>query len=104
MQMKFTLSTLRKAFKKTVSLSVLLTLMSGMAAAQTYTNGHLSTGDTTKSGAAAPAGKTRSKCQNPTGKTSIANTNAGFGAPTADGNTLADDLTVPAGPAWNLTK
>ncbi len=71
--------------------------------AQQYNNANLSTGANSNSGVAAPAGFTWSECQNPTGNTSIANTNAGFGAQITANNSLADDFTV-TGSAWNLSK
>ena len=76
-------------------------------AQQIYTNGPLSTGATSNSGVAAPAGYTWSEVQNITGNTTESNTNAGFGAVfnTAGTNNLqlADDFTVPAGQIWNVS-
>lgn len=71
--------------------------------AQTYDNGGLSTGVTSNSGAAAPAGSTWSEVQNETGNTTYSNTLSGVGVTaTSVGYFLADDFTVPAGEQWNL--
>lgn len=104
MQFKSTLQKIRQVLKTTAIAAVALTLFTGLATAQTYTNGTLSTGATTLSGVAAPSGKTWSECQNPTGNTNIANTLSGAGAQISAGNSVADDFIVPAGPSWNLTK
>ncbi|MFM9956881.1 MAG: hypothetical protein ACKVZJ_02295 [Phycisphaerales bacterium] len=62
----------------------------------------LSTGATTGSGVAAPAGSLWSEAQATAG---TANTSAGFSAFTSTGGNfrLADDFTVPAGGSWNVT-
>ena len=104
MQFKSTFKKIRQVLKTTAIAAVALTLFNGLATAQTYTNGSLSTGANTASGVAAPVGKTWSECQNPTGNTNIANTLAGVGAQISEGNSIADDFIVPAGPSWNLTQ
>ncbi|MGG7437906.1 T9SS type A sorting domain-containing protein [Chryseobacterium arthrosphaerae] len=73
---------------------------------QTYMNGGLSTGATSKSGAAAPAGYTWSELQNNTGNTTETNTSLGLGGTfisTASSLFLADDFTIPAGSNWQIT-
>lgn len=90
--------------KKTISLAILI--MSNIAFAQTYNNGGLSTGATTKSGTAAPAGYTWSEAQNNTGNTTESNTNAGYAGTSSSATAsffLADDFTIPAGQTWNIT-
>lgn len=71
-----------------------------------YNNGPLSTGPTSKSGVAAPAGYTWSEAQNNTGNTTESNTNSGFGCQkvgTLTNNFCADDFVVPAGQSWSIT-
>ena len=70
--------------------------------AQTYNNGNFTTGATSKSGAAAPAGYTWSEVQNDAGVTTASNTNAGYTATKASGFTLADDFTVASGQSLTL--
>lgn len=75
--------------------------------AQTYDNGGLSTGATSKSGVAAPAGSTWSELQNNTGNTAEANTSLGLGGTYSSATAsffLADDFTVPANTQWNITR
>lgn len=76
-------------------------------AQQIYTNGGLSTGATSGSGTAAPAGYTWSECQNETGNTTESNTNAGYTGIYNTAGTLnfqlADNFVVPAGQQWNVT-
>src|SRR5690606_19559030 len=75
-----------------------VSLFSGLATAQTYTNGNLSTGaNLSGGGAAAPAGTTWSQLQG-------SNTSLGWGANITAGLTIVDDLVVPAGPSWALNK
>jgi len=69
--------------------------------AQTYSNGGFTTGTTSKSGVAAPAGYTWSEVQNDAGVTTASNTNAGYTASTSSSFTLADDFTVA--PAQSMT-
>ncbi len=90
-------TTLNKRLVKlwTLTALIFLSLFSGWANAQTYTNGPLSTGATSSDGTAAPAGYTWSEVQ-------AGNTVAGFAANITAGFTVADDFTVPAG-GWNLT-
>jgi hypothetical protein len=83
-----------------------LAALAGTASAQDvllYSNGtpppQLTTGPTTDSGVAAPAGTTWSEVQHPTGDTTLANTSAGA-TETQGAFRLADDFTVPAGPGW----
>jgi len=76
-------------------------LFTGLANAQTYVNGTLSTGATAENGTAAPAGYTWSEVQHNVGNTTVANSIIGTGATGA--LSVADDFTVPAG-GWNLTK
>lgn len=76
------------------------------ADAQIYSNGDLSTGATSASGVAAPAGYTWSEVQSDTGNTTESNTNFGYSAYyLADGSTsfaIADDFTVPTGESWSV--
>src|SRR5688572_28013709 len=101
MQPKFTLksSGIRKS---TPILFFLFCLFSLGSQAQTYNNANISTGATSVSGVAAPAGKTWSECQNPTRNTTVANTNAGYGAQISANNAMADDFTVTGN--WAVTK
>ena len=97
MQIKSTLKKIRQVLKTTAVAAVALTLFSGLANAQTYTNGNLSTGATLSTGAAAPAGTTWSELQ-------LTNTSLGTGVNVTAGFSVADDFIVPTGPSWNLTK
>jgi hypothetical protein len=54
-------------------------MVANFCLAQTYMNGGLSTGATSKSGAAAPTGYTWSELQNNTGNTTETNTSLGLG-------------------------
>jgi len=76
-------------------------------AQQIYTNGGLSTGATSSSGVAAPAGFTWSEVQSDTGNTTESNTLAGASGvfTTAGTNSVrnADDFIVPVGAIWNVT-
>ncbi|WBV61024.1 T9SS type A sorting domain-containing protein [Chryseobacterium camelliae] len=90
--------------KKTL-LSVVI-LITKLTLAQTYNNGGLSTGATSKSGTAAPAGYTWSEVQNNTGNTTESNTSAGYAGTYSSATAnyfLADDFTIPAGQTWNIT-
>lgn len=95
--------------KTTLSLKylVVIAFTQVLNAQQIYTNGPLSTGVTSNSAVAAPAGYTWSECQNEIGNTTESNSNAGFGAVfnTAGTNSLqlADDFTVPVGQQWNIS-
>lgn len=98
MQLKSTLKKIRQVLKTTAAAAVALTLFSGLATAQTYTNGNLSTGATTSTAVVAPAGTTWSELQltnNSYGVAASITAGAGF--------TVADDFTIPSGGAWNLT-
>jgi len=80
-------------------------LAANTAGAQIYVNGPLSTGPTTDSGVAAPAGSNWSEAQHPTGDTTQANTNAGYSC--SNTTTIqfrcADDFIVPVGSSgWTL--
>ena len=103
MQPKFTQKKFGLSIGLTPMIFAFLCLFTVSANAQQYVNGVLSTGATSISGVAAPAGKTWSECQNPTGNTTVANTSAGSGAQIAANNAVADDFTVTGAP-WNLTK
>jgi len=81
-------------------------LIAHLTLAQTYNNGGLSTGATTKSGVAAPAGYTWSEVQNNTGNTTESNTSAGYGGTYSSATAsffLADDFTIPANTQWQIT-
>ncbi|HCN47854.1 MAG TPA: hypothetical protein DIT10_01935 [Chryseobacterium sp.] len=82
-------------------------MVANFCLAQTYMNGGLSTGATSKSGAAAPTGYTWSELQNNTGNTTETNTSLGLGGmyiSTTSSFFLADDFTIPAGNQWQITK
>ncbi|MDQ1161997.1 hypothetical protein QE422_002365 [Chryseobacterium sp. SORGH_AS 447] len=90
--------------RKTLSFAILM--IANFTFAQTYNNGGLSTGSTTKSGTAAPAGYTWSEAQNNTGNTTESNTNAGYAGTSSSATAsyfLADDFTIPTGQTWNIT-
>lgn len=90
--------------KKKLFIAVLI--MSEFTFAQTYNNGGLSTGATSKSGTAAPAGYTWSEVQNNTGNTTESNITAGYGGTYSSATTslfLADDFTIPAGQTWSIS-
>lgn len=91
--------------KKLLFMAIGLATMN-VAQAQTYNNGGLSTGATSMSGVAAPAGYTWSEVQNETGNMTESNTNSGFAAVVTAATSffLADDFTVPAGEKWNITE
>ena len=77
-------------------------LLAPAAFAQIYVNGTLSSGPTSESGSAAPAGANWSELQHDTGNTTEANASAGFSNPAGQFR-LADDFTVPATENWTLT-
>lgn len=87
---------------KTILLSVSAVLLAINVHAQPYNNGGLSTGATSNSGVAAPAGSTWSEVQNETGNTTYSNTSAGAAVSGSGGFFLADDFIIPAGEQWNL--
>jgi subtilisin-like proprotein convertase family protein len=95
MQSKITINNLLRNARRVVALTFFSVLLTGLASAQVYTNGPLSTGATSSNGTAAPAGYTWSEVQ-------AGNTNAGFGANITANLTVADNFTVPAGPSWNI--
>ena len=76
-------------------------------AQQIYTNGPLSTGATSSSSVAAPAGFTWSEVQSETGNTTESNTLAGASGIYTNAGTNnvrnADDFIVPVGQTWNVT-
>lgn len=86
---------------------VLIGFTQVVSAQQIYTNGGLSTGATSASGVAAPAGYTWSEVQSDAGNTTESNTNAGISGyyinSLATNFALADDFVVPAGETWNIT-
>lgn len=90
--------------KKT--LLVAISLIANFTLAQTYNNGGLSTGATSKSGATAPTGYTWSEVQNNTGNTTESNTSSGYGGTygsTTSSLFLADDFIIPTGAQWQIT-
>ncbi|MGC5746861.1 T9SS type A sorting domain-containing protein [Chryseobacterium sp. NFX27] len=90
--------------KKTLLITAFMA--ANFATAQTYNNGGLSTGATSKSGTAAPAGYTWSEVQNNTGNTTESNGTSGFGgmySSAASNLFIADDFTIPAGASWQIT-
>ncbi|MEO6488588.1 MAG: GEVED domain-containing protein [Ferruginibacter sp.] len=91
------LKKIRGVFQSSLLLLLLISVFSAKINAQTYVNGNLSTGATSSTGTAAPAGFTWSEVQ-------LGNVNAGFGANIAANLTIADDFTVPAGLPWTVTK
>ena len=89
--------------KKTLLFGI--SMLGCFAMAQTYNNGGLSTGSTSKSGVAAPAGYTWSEAQNNTGNTTESNTSAGYsGSYVSSVNNffIADDFTIPPGSNWQI--
>ncbi|MFZ4928750.1 T9SS type A sorting domain-containing protein [Chryseobacterium sp. Mn2064] len=87
-------------------LFITVCLAANFCFAQTYNNGGLSTGATSKSGTAAPAGYTWSELQNNTGNTTESNTSFGLGGTyisTTSSFFLADDFTIPTGSTWQIT-
>jgi hypothetical protein len=79
------------------------TALAPAQAQQLYSNGGFTTGTTSKSGVAAPAGYTWSEVQNDNGVTTISNTSSGFSSLKASNLELADDFTVPAGRRWTIS-
>ncbi|MFZ2236491.1 MAG: hypothetical protein WBP11_06680 [Dokdonella sp.] len=77
-------------------------VISGNASAQIYTNGPISTGATTESGVAAPAGTTWSELQHDVGNTTESNTTLGTSG-NAGSFRLADDFVVPPGQNWTIS-
>ncbi len=94
------MSTLRPAF--TVLALMIGAVVSGNVSAQIYSNGPLSTGATTESGVAAPAGTTWSEVQHDVGVTTEGNGTAGSSG-YAGTFRLADNFVVPAGQSWSIT-
>lgn len=98
--------------KKTILLSLnclFLSVFIDANAQQIYTNGPLSTGATSNSAVAAPAGYTWSELQHNTGNTTESNGTGGISATyttlaaPAVNNALADNFIVPVGSIWNIT-
>lgn len=90
--------------KKTLLVAALMAV--NFILSQTYSNGGLSTGATTKGGTVAPAGYTWSELQNNTGNTTESNTSLGLGgtfSSAAASFFIADDFTVPVGATWQIT-
>ena len=96
MQPIFTFVRSRSINYLTSLILVVALLFAGSVFAQPYVNGNLSTGATSSTGTAAPAGFTWSEVQ-------AGNTSAGFAASVAGGFTLADNFTINCG-SWNVTK
>ena len=94
MNLKFYLTNFKKT-SATFLFVIALVFFAGITNAQVYINGPLSTGATSSTGTAAPAGTTWSEVQG-------TNLNAGFGANIAAGLTVADNFTVCG--SWNITK
>ncbi|MBL9030514.1 MAG: hypothetical protein JNM80_02235 [Phycisphaerae bacterium] len=90
--------------RTTLKMMLLCGMATSAASAQViYDNGPLSTGATTTSGVAAPAGTTWSEVQDD-GSTTCSNTVAGFscGIVGASLFRIADDFTIPAGQSWTI--
>ncbi|RYE15508.1 MAG: hypothetical protein EOP51_26785, partial [Sphingobacteriales bacterium] len=92
---------MKKVFKTTALAIGFLSLFSGLANAQTYVNGNLSTGATAENGTAAPAGYTWSEVQHNAGNTTVANNTIGSSA--TGTNSVADDFVV-GGAGWAINK
>lgn len=95
------MSTFRPAFSL-LALAV-AAVFSGNVSAQIYSNGPISTGATSESGVAAPAGSTWSEMQHDVGNTTVANTTLGVGGAATSNLRLADDFVVPAGQNWTIS-
>lgn len=104
MYQKTTFKISGSTFVKPLLFSLAAFCISNASIAQQYVNGNLSTGATSKSGVAAPAGYTWSELQNDTGITTVSNTSLGLGAAVSTNFSLADDFVVPAGQSWSITK
>lgn len=98
MKLNSTFKNFKGKMVSAVAVVLFTSLFTGLAFGQTFMNGNLSTGATTSTGTAAPAGFTWSQLQ-------LTNNSLGYAASIAAGAgfTVADDFTVPAGPSWNLT-
>ncbi len=103
MQSKSTLIGISKLSRYAFMIIVLFFLGTTIHA-QTYVNGNLSTGATSKSGVPAPAGYTWSEVQNDAGVLTLSNTLSGVGTAISANLSVADDFVVPAGPSWDITK
>ncbi|RYY46006.1 MAG: T9SS type A sorting domain-containing protein [Chitinophagaceae bacterium] len=101
MQSKTTFNKMKKVFKTTALALGFLSLFNGLANAQTYVNGNLSTGATAENGTAAPAGYTWSEVQHDAGNTTVANNTIGSSA--TGTNSVADDFVV-TGAGWAINK
>jgi len=93
----YLLKKMRKVFQLSFLMMLLFSFFTGKINAQTFVNSNLSTGATTSTNVAAPAGFTWSELQ-------LTNTTLGSAGSLSAGYTLADDFTVPAGPSWNVSK
>ena len=80
------------------NLLTLVILVGSMINAQTYSGGNLSTGATTSTSVAAPAGYTWSELQSPN-----STLGAGGQVTATANNRLADDFVVPAGESWAIS-
>ena len=97
-QNKNNLKTVLNGNLSRLTLLLLLSIfLFGKAGAQVYVNGNLSTGATSLSGTAAPAGFTWSEVQ-------TGNTVTGFAASVTSTLRVTDDFTVPVGTSWQLSK
>ncbi|MEQ1553114.1 MAG: GEVED domain-containing protein, partial [Ferruginibacter sp.] len=96
MKLKFLQTKTKRFLLKSIFALSLLSIISAATFAQ-YSNGNLSTGATTNSGTAAPAGFTWSEVQ-------LTNASAGLSASVQNGFSVADDFVVPVGQTWTLTK
>lgn len=95
MQPKFTLKKRGVFYWLTPVLSAFFFLIAGMANAQQYINGNLTTGATSSNGSPAPAGFTWSEVQAGNGSAGFTGNISGF--------TLADNFTISCG-NWGITK
>lgn len=92
-----------------LKLLIFLLAVSATINAQTYSNGAISTGTTTKSGVAAPTVPAQhqwSECQNNTGNTTQTNNYHGFDGYYNGNNVnlrVFDDFTIPFSQAWNIS-
>jgi len=90
--------------KKTLLIAAFMA--ANFSLAQTYNNGGLSTGATSKGGTAAPTGYTWSELQNNTGNATETNTSLGLAGTSSSVTSsyfLADDFTIPAGASWQIS-
>jgi hypothetical protein len=89
-----------------LTISSIIAVVGSAASAQViYSNGPFSTGPTTLSGVAAPAGFTWSEVANdsPTSANSSAGSTSSLTTGTTGAFRLADDFVIPAGQNWSVT-